>query len=38
MAVGTVVQLAEPKRTIRVVIEKDVRPDCSARQTLRSFM
>jgi glycine cleavage system aminomethyltransferase T len=38
MAVGTVVQLAEPKRTIRVVIEEDVRPGRSARKALRSFM
>ena len=38
MAVGTVVQLAEPKRTIQVVIEKDVRPDRSARKALKHFM
>ena len=38
LPVGTVVQLAEPKRTIQVTIEKDVRPDRSARKALKSFM
>ncbi len=38
LPVGTVVQLAEPKRTIQVAIEKDIRPDRSARKALRSFM
>jgi aminomethyltransferase len=38
LPVGTVVQLAEPKRTIQAVIEKDVRPDRSARKALKSFL
>ena len=38
LPVGTVVQLAEPKRTIQVVIEKDVRPDRSARKALKNFL
>jgi aminomethyltransferase len=38
LPVGTVVQLAEPKRTIQVVIEKDVRPDRSARKALKNFI
>jgi len=35
---GTVVQLKDRKRTIQVVIEKDVRPDRSARKALKNFM
>ncbi len=35
---GTVVQLAEPKRTIQVVVEKDVRPDRTARRALKNFL
>jgi aminomethyltransferase len=38
LPVGTVVQLADPKRTIQVVIEKDVRPDRTARKALKTFM
>jgi aminomethyltransferase len=38
LPLGTVVQLVEPKRTIQVVIEKDVRPDRTARKALKTFM
>ena len=38
LPVGTVVQLVEPKRSIQVVIEKDVRPDRSARKALKNFI
>jgi aminomethyltransferase len=38
LPLGTVVQLVEPKRTIQVVIEKDVRPDRTARKALKNFM
>ncbi|HEY3384621.1 MAG TPA: hypothetical protein VGK32_22910 [Vicinamibacterales bacterium] len=38
LPLGTVVQLKDRKRTIRVLIEKDVRPDRSARKALKNFM
>jgi aminomethyltransferase len=35
---GTVVQLKDAKRTIPVVIERDVRPDRTARKALKTFI
>jgi aminomethyltransferase len=38
LAPGTVVELTDGKRSIRVVIETDVRPDRTARKALKSFI
>jgi aminomethyltransferase len=38
LPVGTVVELRDQKRKIQVVIEKDVRPDRTARKALKNFM
>jgi aminomethyltransferase len=38
LAPGTVVELKDAKRTIRVTIETDVRPDRTARKALKSFL
>jgi aminomethyltransferase len=38
LPLGTEVKLTDRKRTIPVVIEKDVRPDRSARKALKNFM
>jgi aminomethyltransferase len=35
---GTVVELQDSKRSIRVVVETDVRPDRTARKALKSFL
>jgi len=35
---GTVVELRDRKRAIRVVIETDVRPDRTARKALKGFL
>jgi len=38
LAPGTVVELKDDKRSIQVVIERDVRPDRTARKALKSFL
>lgn len=38
LPVGTVVELRDRKRAIKVQIEKDVRPDRSARKALKNFL
>jgi aminomethyltransferase len=38
LAPGTVVELKDDKRSIQVVIEKDVRPDRTARKALKTFL
>lgn len=38
LAPGTTVEIKDAKRAIQVVIEKDVRPDRSARKALKTFM
>jgi len=38
LAPGTVVELKDSKRTLKVVIETDVRPDRTARKALASFL
>jgi hypothetical protein len=38
LAPGTVVELKDGRRSIRVVIETDVRPDRTARRALRSLI
>ncbi len=38
LAPGTVVELEDPRRSIKVAIETDVRPDRTARKPLKSFL
>jgi aminomethyltransferase len=38
LAPGTIVELSDGRRSIRVVIETDVRPDRTARKALKSFL
>jgi aminomethyltransferase len=38
LAPGTVVELKDDKRSLQVVIEKDVRPDRTARKALKTFL